>query len=318
MGEAAVSELTVDGFTALTLASPAAGGIEATFVPGAGMVGCSVRHRGEELLGQRGGLARYVADRSTMGIPLLYPWANRLGSTRFALAGREVDLDGAGARPTLDPNGLPIHGLLAAARGWSVERHAAGDEGAVLVARFDFGAHEDLLAAFPFPHEIELEARLAMETLTITTTVRPTGEAPVPVAFGFHPYFRLPGVARADWEVEVPVRERLLLDERMLPTGEREAAEVEAGPLGSRTFDDGYLAPPAGAPFVLAGGGRRIEVTFGEGYPYAQVYAPAADDVVAFEPMTAPTNALVADQGAISSAKPGEPFTATFAVALVD
>ena len=78
------------------------------------------------------------------------------------------------------------------------------------------------------------------------------------------------------------------------------------------------MAPPDGAPFVLAGGGRRIEVSFGEGYPYAQVYAPADDDVVAFEPMTAPTNALVDDQGSISSAKPGEPFTATFAVTLVD
>jgi aldose 1-epimerase len=29
------------------------------------------------------------------------------------------------------------------------------------------------------------------------------------------------------------------------------------------------------------------------GYPFAQLYAPEDDDVVAFEPMTAPTNALV-------------------------
>ena len=47
-------------------------------------------------------------------------------------------------------------------------------------------------------------------------------------------------------------------------------------------------------PFVLAGGGRRIELSVGPGYRFAQVYAPGDDDVVAFEPMTAPTNALVA------------------------
>jgi aldose 1-epimerase len=29
------------------------------------------------------------------------------------------------------------------------------------------------------------------------------------------------------------------------------------------------------------------------GYPFAQLYAPGDDEVVAFEPMTAPTNALV-------------------------
>src|SRR5215831_926744 len=95
---------------ALTLSSPEAA-IEAEFVPEAGMVGCSLRHRGDELLGQRGGLARYVAERSTMGIPLLYPWANRLGATRFAIAGREVDLESGPAQPNTDPNGLPMHGL---------------------------------------------------------------------------------------------------------------------------------------------------------------------------------------------------------------
>ena len=43
----------------------------------------------------------------------------------------------------------------------------------------------------------------------------------------------------------------------------------------------------------LPTGGRQIEVSFGQGFPYAQVYAPDDDDVIAFEPMTAPTNALV-------------------------
>jgi galactose mutarotase-like enzyme len=253
-----------------------------------------------------------------MGIPFLHPWANRLGATRFEIAGREVRLDGAGTRLKLDPGGLPIHGLLAAARGWVIERHAAEAEAAVLAASFDFGAHDDLLAAFPFPHVIEIEARLEGARLAVATTVEATGGVPVPIAFGFHPYFSLSGIERGDWEVEIPVRERLLLDERMLPTGGREPTVVEAGPLGSRTFDDGYVAPPDCAPFVLAGGGRRIEVTFGEGYPYAQVYAPAADAVVAFEPMTAPTNALLDDQGSIASAKPGEPFRATFAVGLID
>ena len=83
----------------------------------------------------------------------------------------------------------------------------------------------------------------------------------MPISFGYHPYLRLPGVDRSEWEVEMPVRERLELDDRMLPTGRRERVQVEAGPLGSRTFDDAYLAPEDGAPFVLAGGGRRIELT---------------------------------------------------------
>ncbi len=316
--EATVAQRTVDGFTALTLSSAAAGGIEAAFVPDAGMVGCSLRHLGEELLGQRGGLATYVAERSTMGIPLLHPWANRLGRMRFEVGGREVDLDEGAARPSVDPSGLPIHGLLAAAGGWRVERHEAGGERAVLAATFDFGADGGLMAAFPFPHEIRLEAALAGNALEVATTIRATGEVAVPVAFGYHPYFRLPGVARPAWLVEIPVRERLRLDDRMLPTGDRDPVEIETGPLGSRTFDDAYLAPPDSAPFGLAGGGRRIEVSFDSGYPYAQVYAPSDDDVIAFEPMTAPTNALVTGGPALPLVEPGETFEATFTIVIDD
>ena len=311
-----IFERTVDGLDATALASPDAQ-LEALFVPEAGMVGCSLLHRGEELLGQRGGVARYVAERSTMGIPLLHPWANRLGAWRFEVLGRDVDLETAEPPPSTDPNGLPIHGLLAAARGWQVVQRESSDEGGALAARFDF-AGEGFLGAFPFPHELGIAVTLAGPTLTISTSVVATGDVPVPVSFGYHPYLLLPAVDRADWEVELPVRERLLLDDRMLPTGDREAAGVESGRLGSRTFDDAYVSPPAGQCFSVAGGGRRIDVEFGPGFPFAQIYAPADDDVIAIEPMTAPTNALVEGGDELPSAEPGTPFSAAFSLTVTD
>lgn len=312
-----VATREIEGFEALTLAAEADGGVEVAFVPRAGMVGCSLRHRDEELLGQRGGLRHYVAKRSTMGIPLLYPWANRVSERRFVVAGREVDLDSHPELISTDPNGLPIHGLLAGAKGWLVERHEATGDGGVLAASFDFAAHEQLLAAFPFPHELGMEARLAGTTLTIVTTVRATGGAEVPISFGFHPYFQLPGVDRTDWEIEVPVREGIVLDERGIPTGEREPASVETGPLGSRTFDDAFLAPSDSQPLAVAGGGRRIEVSLLSGYPFTQVYAPADDAVIALEPMAAPTNALVTGGSELRLLAPGESYEASFSIGLV-
>jgi galactose mutarotase-like enzyme len=267
------------------------------------MIGCSLRHRGEELLGQRAGLAAYVAERKTMGIPLLYPWANRLSERRFSLAGREIVIAPGDARP--DEHGLPMHGLLAAAPGWEVVRH----EAAALVTRFAFAARD----AFPFAHELELEATLHPQRLTVAITVHASTDAPVPIAFGFHPYLQLPGVERARWRVEIPVREQLRLDERKLPTGERFAVSVEAGPLGERTFDDAYVAPDA--PFALEGPDRRIELAFEAGYPYAQVFAPPGDALIAFEPMTAPTNALVSGHD-LKWLEPGERFRAAFSIAV--
>ena len=89
----------------------------------------------------------------------------------------------------------------------------------------------------------------------------------MPIAFGYHPFFQLPGVPRAEWEITLPVAERLLLDERLVPTGERAPAGDLDGPLGDRTFDDGFTLDAGAGPFVLAGGGRRIEVAFERGYP---------------------------------------------------
>lgn len=307
----------VEGFEALTIADDR-GGLEAAFAPAAGMIGCSLRHRGEELLGLRRGLRAYATEHSTMGIPLLYPWANRLSQSRFSLLGREVDLELGGLPVKKDPNGLPIHGLLAGAGGWRVERHESNSEGGVLEAAFDFATEVELLAAFPFPHKLRLEATVAGSRLSISTSVRATGEAPVPVAFGFHPYLRLPSVPRSEWEVEIPVEQRLSLDERMLPTGEREPVSVEAGALGSRTFDDAFAAPPNAQPLALAGGGRRIEVRLGSGYPFTQIYAPADDDVVAFEPMTAPTNAFVEGGPDLQRAEPGVPYRAEFSISVTD
>jgi len=308
-----VGERTEEGLAGLTLASAALGGVEATFVPEAGMIGCSLRHRGEELLGQRGGLRAYVESGSTMGIPFLHPWANRLGASRFAVAGREVDLELDGLHVKRDGGGLLIHGLLTAIRGWKVERHAEVGDGGVLAASFDFGAHPLLTRAFPFPHRVEIEVTLAGPRLAIATAVTATGEVAVPISFGFHPYLQLPGVPRAEWEMEAPVAERLELDERMLPTGRREPAAIAPGPLGARTYDDPFLAPAGGEPFALSGGGRRIELRMGPGYRFAQVYAPADTDAVAFEPMTAPTNALIAGSD-LPLLEPGDRFAAEFSI----
>jgi aldose 1-epimerase len=100
----------------------------------------------------------------------------------------------------------------------------------------------------------------------------------------------------------------------MLPTGRSEPTEIGSATLGTKTFDDAYVAPAKGAPFVLAGGGKRIEVAIGEGYPFAQVYAPQDNDVIAYEPMTAPANALITGGSDLPVVEPGDSYAATFSI----
>jgi aldose 1-epimerase len=290
--------------------------LRVAFAPGAGMVGYSLTHRGEELLGQRGGLAGYRERGSSFGIPLLHPWANRLAGTSYSVDGRAVDLDPGRSPIHVDANGLPIHGVLAAYPHWEIVGRTPGNGRAAVAARLDYGAHEELMAAFPYPHELHVQAELVGDTLTIATIVFPTAGVAVPVSFGWHPYLCLPDVPRSDWWVELPVRRRALLDERGLPTGETEPVEIEPGPLGERTYDDHFVGLDSPTTFALEGGGRRIELAMRQNYTFAQVYAPLGaeqEHYVCFEPMTAPVNALVSGEG-LSVVPPGGSFRAEFSV----
>jgi galactose mutarotase-like enzyme len=302
----------VDGEPAVTLA---AGQLEASLLPGLGLLGTSLRHRGEELLALPGGVEGY-RDGHVTGLPLLAPWANRLPGWRYRAAGVEVDLDGLDLHT--DPGGLPIHGTLTAHRGWRLERLAADADRAVLEADLDYGDWPQLLAAFPFPHRLTVTFALQGASLAVTTTLTATGDRPVPVAFGWHPYLRLPGAPRAAWRLLLPFRTHLELDDHGLPTGKAADEPAEAAPVGERTFDDLYVldADPAERRLGLEAAGRRLVVGYGDGYDHAQVFAPPGAEFLCLEPMTGPTAALAA--GTTPLVAPGDAFTARFAVSVED
>ena len=277
------------------------------------MVGVSLRHAGEELLDRQAGLSTYVARGAVMGIPVLHPWANRLAGSDYAVDGRTVRLPAGPPLVRCEEHGLPIHGLLSGSPHWHVRRTFRDARRARLSAVLDFGAHPELLAAFPFPHTLALDATLDPEGLTIATTLTATGAVPVPVAFGFHPYLRLPGADRSTWRLELPARRHLFADARSIPTGHDEDERPSRLTLGSRSFDDGFAGIAEGSEFAVAGGGRRITVTFVKGYPVAQVFSPPGAQFVCFEPMTAPTNVLRSGDG-LRRVRPGGSSTAVFRI----
>ena len=286
--------------------------LRASFVPAAGMIGCSLEHRGEELLVQRGGLDAWRGTGRSFGLPLLHPWANRLRDWRYAAAGRAVTIDRERGVVRADEHGLPIHGALAAAEDWDVVDTGADAAAAWLVAALDYSRRDDRLAVFPFRHTLELELRLEGDALTITTTVVATGTNAVPLAFGWHPWLSLPGVARSEWELALPDRTAIALDDLGLPTGERAAAPAERAPLGDRALDDHFAVPPD-ARFLLSAGGREIAVEWAGGFRYAQVFAPTTLDVACLEPMVAPVAALSTGED-LELVQPGERASATFRV----
>lgn len=303
--------------TAITLTSQ--DGLAATFVPQAGMVGTSLTHHGEELLGLRDGLAAYVSHGQTFGIPLLAPWANRMVSRVFD--GVECD---TGSTPGvhLDGNGLPIHGLMAGCDAWRIVSTQVEPTAAVAVAALTFDSTVPGFPAFPFEHELRVELRLSESTLTISTQISATGIRPVPVCFGWHPYFAPPGADRSRWRLHSPFTQELVLDNRCCPTGSITVVEPRTVTLGDPaaggvTLDNLFSDVAAGATAWIEGGRHRISLRYDSGYPYGVLFAPPDQDLVALEPMTAPTDPL-AGHFPIRVVEPGQSQSATFSIVVTD
>jgi aldose 1-epimerase len=284
------------------------GNLRAEFWPSAGMLGASLRYRGEELLRRIDDFKSAKRKGSTAGIPLLYPWANRLAALHYRAAGRDVVLDPSSPLLHFDNRGLPMHGVPWGQLAWEVLEAKQSS----LLTRIDWN-RPDLLTLFPFPHRVQIAASLTPDSLTLQTTVFANAESPVPISFGFHPYFGIPGLARPQWRLQLPAMRRLQLDPRGIPAG----SQASYGPLdtllGDANFDDGFALLDERSCFSLCGAGHNITVAFLEGFPYAQVFAPREKDFIALEPMTAPTSALTTGEG-LRILEPNNQFQASFRI----
>jgi aldose 1-epimerase len=285
-----------------------AGNLQATFWPAAGMLGASLRLRGVELLRRVDDLAAAASKGSTAGIPLLYPWANRLGSLQYRAAGRQVSLDPSSTLLHFDEHGLPIHGVPWSQLQWNVISSRAD----ALTARMDWLSQERL-AIFPFPHRVEMTVQLRPVDLKIQTAGFADSGSPVPISFGFHPYFGLPGISRTEWTLNAPAMRKLALDARGIPTGQETPSDPLATPLGNTSYDDGFALWSEQSTFSIAGNGYSIAIEFEKGFSFAQIFAPRDTELIAIEPMSAPTNALCTGDG-LRVIAPGEQFTASFRI----
>ena len=263
-----------------------AGDLEAVFLPAHGMLGASLKHQGVELLGRADDLEAAAAKGSTAGIPLLHPWANRLAGPRYRVLGCEVVLDPSSPLLHFDEHGLPMHGVP-----WSLLQWTVTEAGADFVsARLDW-SRDDLLALFPFRHQLEMTATMRPASLTLETVMAAGAEGAVPLSFGFHPYFTF-REPRSGWHLELPAMRQLVLDARGIPAGGDHPFGGFNAQLGERSFDDGFALLEERAAFSVAEGSRKITVELLESYRYAQIFAPADKNFIALEPMTAPASAL--------------------------
>ncbi len=313
--------------------------LEATFLPGAGMLCSSLRHRGEELLAQNRGVEAYVERGKTMGIPLLYPWANRLAGFDYTVAGRNVAVPHDTTRVALDDRGLPIHGVIGGRMAWELtggpsseaeppsapgdaEAGAGGAPGRLraqtLTALLSWSeSRGGAVRGVPVPPRPSLRGQPAGRTpgdRSDGARVRAGHGAggvrlsPLPLPAG-HPTRALAGGAAGDAR---PLARRPPDPDRP----RRGAVQPRRSSSPSASSTTASTRCPRHARFAVEAADRRLELELLEGYPCAQVYAPRPGEFICFEPMTAPANALRSGDH-LRLLAPGESCRARFALSCV-
>jgi len=270
-------------------------------------------------------LADMDGSRALFGIPLLSPWANRLSSDTYWINGAEYTLNRRIDNLRIDHNYLAIHGLVLFAP-WTVMDLGTDAHGAYVRSTLNFTRRAEWMAQFPFAHRLEMTHRVSKGRLCVYLSIMNDSAEPIPLSLGFHPYFRLPGEGdRNSWSVRCAGRKRMLLSSHYIPTGETEACDPQTPiRLGSGLeMDDVYIDLQRDmsdcALFELADGKRQLTVGFGPKFSVGIIYAPSGKDLVCFEPMTAPTDALHLTRDgrcdALQQVAPGETWTEHFWVA---
>jgi aldose 1-epimerase len=256
------------------------------------------------------------------GIPLLWPFANRLDEQAFYANGVKYSFDtGLG---NTGRGAIPIHGYLMNAKEWTVVEARADQSGAWITSRLEFHRHPSYIAQFPFAHVLTMTYRLSEGALEVRTRIENLSTDSMPVAIGYHPYFQLTDSPRTAWTLSVPARTHWRLDARLLPTGETEPVSARfPNPaqvaLGSVALDDVFSdleRDKDGRATVSVRGQQQVfDVVVGPNYKALVLYAPLAagrgrrggqtagappapPNWIAIEPMAGITNSMnLAEKG---------------------
>ena len=259
---------------------------------------------------------------SRFGLPLLFPFPNRIRHGRYTFQGRTYQL-------LQNSRGQAIHGLVIAAR-FRVEAAEATAQGAHLRCVI---AHADLPepVGYPFPFRFVVDYYLQGTTVTLTVSATNEGDRAMPIGFGIHPYLNAPlteGGRRQDCRITAPVSKQWELDSTLIPTGRRVPLAADhplrtMAPFNDRTYDDVYtgvtsvdgwstcrLVDPA-VPIAVA-------VEADSNFREIVVYAPPGQDVVCFEPYTCTTDAFNLNERGIDGGRiileSGRQWTATIRI----
>ncbi|MEL6865915.1 MAG: hypothetical protein AAFP19_15930 [Bacteroidota bacterium] len=216
----------------------------------------------------------------------LFPFPNRLKNGQYTFEGKSYEF------PINNPEtGNALHGF-SAGKAYEVVRIELQEEEAHMHCRHQYEGQD---VVYPFSFQVDIHFSLKSSGhFEVEMQVKNTGDRPLPMGLGWHPYFRLDGEVDS-WSLQLPPSQQIAIDEWMIPTGGLLEFDVfeDLTPIGAHVLDSGFLLRDTSsfgqASVTLSDslGHLMYWQETGPGkFNYLQVFTPPARKSIALEPMT--------------------------------
>jgi aldose 1-epimerase len=239
------------------------------------------------------------------GIPILFPFPNRIRGGRFSWSGQDYEVLPSNAS---FHSGNAIHGFCLD-RPWRII--SRGPDFAVGVFQLSRDA-PDRLAYWPADFRIEVRYSLRSCALRAEILIVNPSADPLPWGLGTHPYFKLPLSAKSRSSrclILAPASQEWELVD-CLPTGRRlpisESKDLRDGEYFDLLKLDDVFTGLGDGPTVECGildeqAGLQITQRFPAAFRELVVYTPPNRDAICLEPYTCVTNAVNLEPGDVDA-----------------
>lgn len=240
--------------------------------------------------------AEYDAEAESKGFKglKLSPFPCRIQNASYSFDGKKYEFSNL-------VNGAAIHGLLYNKSFVIIEQWA--DENKALISLLYEYKGDD--SGFPFSYNCEVIYRLQKDNrLTVQTNITNTGNLPMPVADGWHPYFTFHKKVN---ELKLQFNSTSMLEFiNLIPTGASipDSQFLNAQLIGDKEIDNSFVLDfnTAQPMCVLRDpvSGWQLEISPEQSYPYLQIYTPPHRDSIAIENLSAPPDSFNNKMGLIT------------------
>ena len=248
---------------------------------------------------------------------ILFPYPNRLRDGQYTHEGKtyQFDLNNVATQNSIHgfSNNVPM----------TVERiETDSNQGSILCTYKHDGSHKAYPFKFLFTVAFILSERTPSERgreLTVEMAFTNLDKTSIPVGLGWHPYYRISEKAD-DTSIQMPECQLVMIDDRMLPTGEKQPFEDfnQLKKIDSTFLDNGFFITEKTdkAEVILQSDICKLvcwQETGFHKWNFVQVFTPPHRMSIAVEPMTCNVDAFNNKDGLVLL-EPNESLSGKFGV----